>query len=196
MRIVLATRNPGKLAELTEMGEPVPWLELVLAPAGFAPVESGKTFFENASIKARAAAKLTGLLALADDSGLVVEALDGKPGIHSARWCDGSDADRRARLLSDLEGVPEERRLAAFMCVMVLCGKGGDVLHSVVRAWPGRIGLTERGVNGFGYDPIFYLLDRDVTAAELSRQEKNRLSHRGQAWRAMLSFLNTNRDIL
>jgi XTP/dITP diphosphohydrolase len=196
MRIVLATRNPGKLAELTEMGGQVPWLELVLAPEDFAPLETGKTFFENASIKARAAAKLTGLPALADDSGLVVEALDGKPGIQSARWCEGSDADRRARLLSDLEGVPEARRLAAFMCVMVLCDQGGNVLNSVIRAWPGRIGLTERGANGFGYDPIFYLIDRDVTAAELSREEKNRLSHRGQAWRTMLSFLDSNRGIL
>ncbi|HEY9870622.1 MAG TPA: RdgB/HAM1 family non-canonical purine NTP pyrophosphatase [Candidatus Obscuribacterales bacterium] len=195
MRIVLATRNPGKLAELTEMGGQVPWLELVLAPEGFAPDETGKTFFENASIKARAAAKLTGLPALADDSGLVVEALDGKPGIQSARWCEGSDADRRAKLLSALEGVAEERRLAAFMCVMVLCDRSGNVLHSVIRAWPGRIGLTERGANGFGYDPIFYLLDRDITAAELSRQEKNRLSHRGQAWRAMLSFLDANQGI-
>ncbi len=196
MRIILATKNSGKLKELQELGGNASWLELLLAPDGFNPKETGKTFYENAVIKAKAAVQLAGLPALADDSGLIVEALNGEPGIHSARYCEGSDADRRAKLLDALKAIPNDRRVAAFMCVMVLCDKGGQVLHSAIRAWPGRIGTVERGNNGFGYDPIFYLLDRDMTAAELTSDEKNRLSHRGQAWRAMLTFLHDKQAVL
>lgn len=189
MRIVLATTNAGKLRELSEMAGGRDWLALELAPPGFDPAETGKTFFENAAIKARAAAQATGLLALADDSGLVVEALNGRPGIHSARYCPGSDADRRARLLEEMKDVPEGKRDAAFMCSMVLADPQGQILHSVVRAWTGRIALKERGENGFGFDPVFYLPDRKMTAAELEPAEKNRLSHRGQALAVMLDFL-------
>lgn len=196
MKLVLATRNLGKLRELEELAGGATWLELVLAPETFAPKETGRTFYENAAIKAKTAAQLSGLTALADDSGLIVEALNGKPGIHSARYCAGTDADRRAKLLAEMQAVPEERRLAAFLCAMVLCDRHGAILHSVVRAWPGRIGVVERGENGFGYDPIFYLQDRDITAAELRPEEKNMLSHRGQAFRAMLSYLEDKQAAL
>lgn len=191
MKIVLATKNPGKLRELNELASAAPWLELVLAPEEFNANETGSTFFENAKIKAQCAAKLTGMPSLADDSGLIVEALNGRPGIHSARYVDGSDADRRAKLLSEMSNVAEGKRDAAFMCAMVLVNSLGEVLHSVVRYWPGRIGREERGSNGFGYDPIFYLNDRDLTAAELESQEKNRISHRGQAWQQMLKYLSS-----
>jgi XTP/dITP diphosphohydrolase len=193
MKIVLATTNQGKLKELKEMAAHAPWLELVLAPEGFNPEETGSTFTENATIKARAAALATGLPALADDSGIVVEALNGRPGIHSARYCEGSDADRRVKLLAEMTGIPEEKRDAAFMCAMVLCNQQGVVLNSVIRAWCGRIGLAEKGQNGFGFDPIFHLPNRNLTAAELQPAEKNKLSHRGQAWSQMLNYLQINK---
>jgi XTP/dITP diphosphohydrolase len=189
MKVVLATTNPGKLKELRELAGEAPWLELVLAPEGFNPAETGKTFFENAQIKARAAAKMTGLPALADDSGLVVEALNGRPGIHSARYVEGTDGDRRKKLLEEMSSVPDGKRDASFVCSMVLVDEKGETLHSIVRFWTGLIGKEERGSNGFGYDPIFNLRDRNLSAAELTSDEKNRISHRGQAWRGMIDYL-------
>ena len=190
MKLVLATKNEGKLSELLELAKEVPWLQLSLAPDEFEPKETGKTFFENAQIKARLAASLTGLPALGDDSGLVVEALDGRPGIHSARYSDGNDGDRRRKLLHEMKAVPEGKRDAAFMCSMVLCNPDGLLLHSVIRAWTGHIGFEEIGENGFGFDPIFKVANSNLTAAQLSSVEKNRLSHRGQAFREMLSYLS------
>ena len=192
MKIVLATRNPGKLKELIELAGDAPWLELVLAPEGFDPEESGSTFIENARIKAMAAAALTGLPAIADDSGLVVEALDGRPGVHSARYCQGSDRERRAKLLSEMKEIAEDCRQAAFVCNMVVCSPTGEIMFTAEGRWPGRIGLAERGQNGFGYDPVFFLEGRDQTAAELDSSEKNKVSHRGQAWRKVLSFLSVS----
>jgi XTP/dITP diphosphohydrolase len=189
MKIVLATTNQGKLKELKELAGDAPWLELVLAPEGFNPAETGKTFFENAQIKARAAARMTGLPSLADDSGLVVEALNGRPGINSARYVEGTDADRRAKLLEEMSSVADGKREAAFVCSMVLVDGKGETLHSIVRYWSGSIGKQEKGSNGFGYDPIFYLRDRNMTAAELDSQEKNKISHRGQAWRGMMEYM-------
>jgi non-canonical purine NTP pyrophosphatase (RdgB/HAM1 family) len=194
MKVVIATKNAGKLREFQELASEAPWLELVMAPEGFDPAESGSTFFENAKIKAQAAAKLSGLLSIADDSGLVVEGLNGKPGIHSARYCEGTDADRRKKLVEDMSKLPEGKRDASFVCSMVLCDPTGEVLNSVVRYWSGKIGFEDRGSNGFGYDPIFYLNDRPLTAAELTSEDKNRISHRGQAWRQMLAFLLNRRE--
>lgn len=191
MKVVLATKNPGKLKELQQLALEAPWLTLVLAPDNFDPEESGKTFVENATIKAQAASRLTGLPAIADDSGLIVEALNGRPGIHSARYCEGTDADRRAKLLQELANIPADKRDASFMCAMVFCNAQGEKLHTVIRFWSGRIGLKEAGQNGFGFDPLFYLLDSHKTAAELAPEEKNRLSHRGQAWRQMLAYLHS-----
>ncbi len=196
MKVVLATNNRAKLEELARLAASEPWLDLILAPEGFNPSETGDTFVENAKIKAREAARATGLMAVADDSGIVVEALNGKPGIHSSRYCPGTDADRRAKLLLDLSAVPDDRRQAAFVCAMVVCDPDGSMAFNAIRYWEGRIARQEKGSNGFGYDPIFFPTNKDMTAAEMSAEEKNRLSHRGQAWRQVLKFLKEQNHLL
>jgi XTP/dITP diphosphohydrolase len=195
MKIVLATGNPGKLAELTALSKDVSEselqfeLELVLAPPGFDPAETGLTYTENALIKARAAAHMTGLPAIADDSGLEVDALDGRPGIHSARYCEGSDADRRTKLIAELKSSGRPEKGAAFVCAMALVdGSGGELFTCEVR-WPGTIGLVEQGENGFGFDPLFHPAGFSETAAQLEPAHKNKISHRGQAWVKMLQGL-------
>jgi XTP/dITP diphosphohydrolase len=189
MKVVIATGNEGKLAEFKKLAANAEGLELIMLPEGFSVEETGKTFYENALLKARAAAEISGITAVGDDSGLVVEALNGRPGIHSSRYCQGTDEDRRNKLLEELKAVPDGQRHATFVCNMVMCAPDGSVLFSVVRCWLGRIGLSPRGSNGFGYDPIFYLQNKDQTAAELSPDEKNRCSHRGQAFREVIAFL-------
>jgi XTP/dITP diphosphohydrolase len=196
MKLVLATKNADKLKELLTIANQELDFELILAPDHFDPIESGSTFLENAIIKAREAARLTGLPAVSDDSGLEVEALDGQPGIHSARYCDGSDQDRRQKLLAQLNSIPDAKRAATFVCAMALAAPSGEVLHSTLGRWKGSIGYVERGTNGFGYDSIFYLAEKNCTSAELSPEEKNRLSHRGQAWRLMLGHLGKNPSLL
>jgi len=190
MDLVLATKNPGKLRELKELASQFAWLHLELAPDDFDPEETGSTFIENAIIKATAAAEMTGKLAIADDSGITVAALNGAPGIRSARYCPGTDIDRRRKLLKELEAVAEGNRDAAFVCAMALCDGEGRVLHTTQAEWPGVIGQDERGENGFGYDPIFIVPDLGLTSAQISPEQKNQRSHRGQAWRSMLTFLN------
>ncbi|PWU01323.1 MAG: non-canonical purine NTP pyrophosphatase, RdgB/HAM1 family [Candidatus Melainabacteria bacterium] len=189
MKLVLGTKNPGKLRELFQLADNVDDLELELAPENFDPEENGSTFAENALIKAREAAKLTGLMSLGEDSGIEVDALGGKPGIYSARYCQGSDVDRRVKLLQELSGVPVDKRGAAYICAMALVNARGELLHNTSGKWSGQIGFSEKGSNGFGYDPIFYLPDHKQTVAEISSAEKNRFSHRAQAWRAMLEYL-------
>ena len=185
MRIILASNNPGKAREfaaaLAELN-----VDLTLQSAFGVPEaqETGLTFVENALLKARNAALHTGWPALADDSGLVVDALDGAPGIHSARYA-GPDADDRAnidKLLFELRDVPMERRTARFICVLALLRHPTDPMPLTCQGrWEGVI-LTElRGANGFGYDPIFFVPGEQRTAAELDLVTKNRLSHRGQA---------------
>jgi len=196
MKVVLATANPGKLTELKSLASSEPWLDLVLAPEGFNPEETGKTFVENAKIKARAAAQLTGLMSVADDSGLIVEALNGRPGIRSARYCEGTDADRREKLLGELASTPDDRRQAAFICTMAVADPDGSIAYTSIRYWEGTIGREAHGTSGFGYDPIFYPINCSVTAAELDAQEKNRLSHRGQAWIQVLGFLRQQNQLL
>ncbi len=191
MNLVLATKNPGKLRELKKLAGDCDWLDLELAPDQFDPEETGSTFIENAIIKASAAADMTGKMALADDSGITVAALSGEPGIRSARYCPGSDMDRRRKLLKDLDSVPDGQRQGAFVCAMALCAPDGTVLHTTLAEWTGIIARDERGANGFGYDPIFYLPDLGLTSAEISPEQKNQRSHRGQAWAAMLSFLKS-----
>ena len=191
--LVLATGNAGKLREMREIL--APWHVEVRAVAEFtreAPEESGVTFVENALIKARFAAAVAALPAIADDSGLEVDALRGAPGIRSARYAGerASDADNNARLLRDLEAVPDPDRTARYRCAMVFLRGPEDPAPVIAQAaWEGRIGRTARGDGGFGYDPLFVLDAAGGTAAELTAAEKNRRSHRGQALRALVAAL-------
>jgi XTP/dITP diphosphohydrolase len=190
--VLVATRNAGKLAELRRMlaGGPVEIVGLADVPAFPDAPETGATFAENALAKARDAAAATGLPAVADDSGLTVEALNGMPGVLSARW-SGRHGDDRANLellLAQLADVPDERRGAAFVCAAALAVPGG--LETVVHGeWPGRIVRAPRGSGGFGYDPIFVPDGDERTSAELSPEEKDAASHRGRAFRALLPHL-------
>ena len=194
MRLLLATRNAGKLAELQRLlASAVPGVEVVglrdVAEYPEAP-ETGATFAENALAKARDAAKATGLPAVADDSGLAVDALNGMPGVLSARW-SGRHGDDRANLdlvLGQLADVPDERRGAAFVCAAALVVPGGTevVVHG---EWAGRLVRAPRGVNGFGYDPVFVGDGDGRTSAELAPEEKDARSHRGRAMRALLPHL-------
>lgn len=191
MKIVLASGNPGKLRELGAL----------LAPAGLGvlpqsafgiepPPETGTTFVENALLKARNAARLSGLPALADDSGIEVDALQGRPGVYSARFAGegASDEDNLRKLLAELEGVPESHRLARYQCVVAAVRRHDDPEPLIANGtWEGRIGRAPRGAGGFGYDPIFLPTGTGGTAAELDAQQKNSLSHRGQALRALVS---------
>jgi len=190
-RLVLATRNAHKVRELgqildglvEELGLEVVGLDAY--PEVPDVVESGVTFAENATLKAVAVAKATGLPAIADDSGLAVDVLGGSPGVFSARWA-GRHGDDRANLellLAQLGDVPDDERAAAFVCAAVLALPSGEVVVEEGRM-PGRLAREPRGTNGFGYDPILVVED-GRTAAELSPEEKNSISHRGIAFRAL-----------
>jgi XTP/dITP diphosphohydrolase len=193
VKVLLATRNPGKLAELRRMLADGPVEVLGLADVAEFPEapETGATFAENALAKARAAAAATGLPSVADDSGLAVEALNGMPGVLSARWCGrhGDDLANLELLLGQLADVPDERRRAAFVCAAALVVPGGQetVVHG---EWPGRIVRAPRGTGGFGYDPIFVPDGEERTSAELAPEEKDAASHRGRAMRALLPHLH------
>lgn len=192
MKLLLATRNPGKLTELRRLleGGPVEVLGLADVPTFPDAPETGATFAENALAKARDAAAATGLPAVADDSGLAVEALNGMPGVLSARWSGrhGDDTANLELLLGQLADVPDERRGAAFVCAAALVVPGGP--ETVVYGeWSGRIAHAPRGSGGFGYDPVFVPDGQDRTSAELSPREKDAASHRGRAMRALLPHL-------
>ena len=191
-RVVLATRNAGKVDELRRILEPagLAILGLDAFPEAAEVEETGETFEENALHKARAAARATGLPALADDSGLEVDALDGEPGVRFARYAGEprSDARNNARLLEALAEVPEEKRTAAFRCVSAAALPDGRAVWAQGR-WPGGIGLAPRGSSGFGYDPLFIDPETGLTAAELEPAEKDARSHRGRAFRALLERL-------
>jgi XTP/dITP diphosphohydrolase len=193
VKVLLATRNAGKLAELRRMLADAPFEVLGLADVPEFPEapETGATFAENALAKARDAAAATGLPSVADDSGLAVEALNGMPGVLSARWCGrhGDDLANLELLLGQLADVPDERRRGAFVCAAALVVPGGPetVVHG---EWPGRIVRAPRGTGGFGYDPIFVPDGEERTSAELSPEEKDAASHRGRAMRALLPHLH------
>ena len=193
MEVVLASSNPGKLAELGALLDPTGLQVLSQEAVGVEPPEeTGLTFVENALIKARAACAATGLPALADDSGVVVDALEGAPGVHSARYAGGgaSDADNVAKLLEALEGVAPPERGAAFVCAIVYLRHARDPCPIVCEGiWEGRILDAPRGAGGFGYDPVFFIETLGRSAAELSRAEKNAVSHRGQALAQLLDRL-------
>jgi len=187
-RVVLASGNKGKLREietiLAEFGiQLVPQSEFGVSDAD----ETGSTFVENALIKARHAMQATGLAAIADDSGIVVDALDGRPGVYSARYAgaDASDADNNARLIEELDGVPDEQRGAAFHCAACFVVPGETEPVIAEGEWRGRILRQLRGEGGFGYDPLFLVPELGRSSAELSAEEKNARSHRGKALREL-----------
>lgn len=192
-KVVLATGNPGKVRELANLLadfglDVVAQTELGVESAE----ETGLTFIENAILKARHAAQTTGLPAIADDSGLAVDALGGAPGIYSARYAgaDASDQQNLEKLLVVLKDIPDEQRGAQFHCVLVYMRHAEDPTPLVFHGqWPGVIAHQPAGEAGFGYDPIFYVPELDKTAAELTREEKHAVSHRGQALKLMLDAL-------
>ncbi len=193
-RLLLATRNAGKLAELQRLlATAVPGVEVVglrNVPEYPEAPETGATCEENALLKAREAVRYTGLPAVADDSGLTVDALNGMPGVLSARWSGrhGDDPANTALLLGQLADVPDERRGGAFVCAAALVTPDG-VEHVLERRWRGSVVREPRGSNGFGYDPVFRPDGLGVTAAELEPAEKDALSHRGQAFAALVQVL-------
>jgi XTP/dITP diphosphohydrolase len=183
--VVIATGNPGKLREIRAILaghelEVVAQSEFGISP----PVEDGDSYVANALIKARNAASVTGLPAIADDSGLEVDALGGRPGIHAARY-SGPEVDAEAnndKLLAELAELPQARRGARYRCAMVFVRDIADSAPVVAEAsWEGSIGFERRGRGGFGYDPLFIVAGTDVTVAEMPEEDKNRVSHRGKA---------------
>jgi XTP/dITP diphosphohydrolase len=182
MRLLVATSNAGKMAEVREILAGWGFELLSLADTALpAPEETGATFHDNAAIKARECALRSHLWALGDDSGLCVDALDGGPGIHSARYAP-TDEERRAKLLHALRAVPEGRRGAHFFCAVALASPDGKGLYRAEGRVDGKIETAGRGTNGFGYDPLFVPAETPgKTIAELPSAEKNRLSHRGRA---------------
>jgi XTP/dITP diphosphohydrolase len=194
MKLLLATRNAGKLAELRRLlADAVPGVEVVgLRDVDEYPEapETGTTFAENALLKAREAVRYTGLPAVADDSGITVDALNGMPGVLSARWSGrhGDDDANTALLLAQLADVPDERRGAAFVSAAALVSPDGEE-HVLEREWRGRVIREKRGTNGFNYDPVFLPEGLELTAAELAPQEKDTRSHRGQAFGALVPLV-------
>ncbi|EMP54159.1 non-canonical purine NTP pyrophosphatase, RdgB/HAM1 family protein [Marinobacter santoriniensis NKSG1] len=196
-RLVIASNNRGKIAELTEL----------LAPLGLQPVAQGElgvgeaeepavTFVENAILKARHAARETGLPALADDSGIAVDALGGLPGVRSARFAGDSatDDENIDALLEALENVPDDQRGAQFHCVLVFLRHADDPTPIICHGrWPGSILRARQGTGGFGYDPVFLVPEHGCSAAELSREEKGRIGHRGRALAQLIEHLTEER---
>lgn len=196
--VVLATGNPGKLKEMQQ----------ILAPQGFEVkaqadffteevVEDGLSFIENAIKKARFASEKTGLPAIADDSGLEVEALMGRPGIFSARYSEGyqgqpaSDAHNNQKLLDELKDMPDDQRKACYYCAMVYVAHAEDPTPKIgLGQWCGQVLTAPQGENGFGYDPLIYFADQQCTAAQLSKSQKNQISHRARALQALIAQLS------
>ena len=191
--IVLASSNPGKVREINQL---LATLNLHAQPQSELGVvdaeETGLTFVENAILKARNAAQHTGLPAIADDSGIEVDALNGAPGIYSARFAGEGATDQvnLEKLLADLDGIPEAQRSARFQCLMVFMRHANDPTPLICQGtWEGRILLAASGDNGFGYDPVFFVPTHNCSSAELPADVKNALSHRGQALRQLVNAL-------
>lgn len=191
-RIIFATGNADKMKEIREILADLPVEILSMKEAGIHAdiIEDGKTFAENAVIKAKAISELTGEVVLADDSGLEIDYLNKEPGIYSARYMgeDTSYRVKNANLIQRLEGVPDEKRTARFVCAIAAAFPDGTVLTTEGTV-EGIIGYEERGANGFGYDPIFFVPEFGCTTAELSEEQKNEISHRGKALRKMSAEL-------
>lgn len=191
-KIIFATGNAGKMKEIRNILSDLPVQVLSMREVGIQTdiVEDGKTFAENAVIKARAIMQLTGEVVLADDSGLEIDYLNKEPGIYSARYMgeDTSYRIKNANLIQRLEGVPDEKRTARFVCAIAAAFPDGTV-KTTEGTIEGRIGYEEKGENGFGYDPIFYVPEFECTTAELSEEQKNKISHRGRALAEMKEIL-------
>ncbi len=194
--LVLASGNPGKLREFAQL---LGGLGLKVRPQSDFGVqdveETGLTFVENALLKAREASRVSGLPALADDSGLEVDALAGQPGIYSARYAGEpkSDARNNQKLLEALADVPAQRRTGRYWCVLVLLRHAEDPVPLIVQQhWDGHLLEAPRGEGGFGYDPLFWLAEQGMSVAELSAEDKNRLSHRGRALRELMAALRAS----
>ena len=197
VKVVLASGNQGKLKEFSQLLAPydfevIPQSALIVSP----PEETGLTFIENAILKARYAAKITGLPAIADDSGLAIDALNGQPGIYSARFAGepGNDQNNIDLALEKMAGVAEGERTARFHCVLVYMSHAEDPTPIVCHGqWQGQIIQTQSGAGGFGYDPIFWLSEFGCTAAELTKEQKNSVSHRGQALKQLIAQIEQNK---
>ena len=192
-KIVLATNNSGKIIELNALLAP---LKLEVHPqnefTNSSAEETGSTFIENAILKARHAASVSGLPAIADDSGLEVDALNGAPGIYSARFAgpDASDQDNIDKLLTELKDIPTAQRTARFHCVLVYMKHADDPTPIVCHGkWEGVITLEQQGRKGFGYDPVFFIPSINKTSAQLTKEEKNAISHRGKALSQLVTHL-------
>jgi XTP/dITP diphosphohydrolase len=194
--LLLASQNPGKLAEMRVLVDRLPFRILGPHDVGIddAPEETGTTFQENAALKARYYAGRSGLMAVADDSGISVDALNGAPGLYSSRFGGegANDADRNRLLLEKLAGVPEEKRGAHFTSAVAVA-RGGAIAFEVTEKVDGRIADAPRGPNGFGYDPLFFYPPFGKTFGEVSHFEKDKVSHRGKAFARLRQFLETLR---
>ncbi len=197
--LVLASNNTGKIKEFAQLLQTI---NITVKPQSTWQVEdadeTGTTFVENAIIKARHAAKITGLPALADDSGLVVDALNGGPGVHTSRYA-GVGADEityTKKLLDNMQDVPDTERGACFVCVLVLMRHADDPIPLIAQAtWQGEITRERRGNNGFGYDPVFFVPSENCASAELPSERKHQLSHRGRALQQLLKLIQQDQDV-
>ena len=188
-KLVFATANKNKLAEIKKMLKNSD-IELIGVEGYFNPVENGETFEENAFIKAKEAAEIMGLASMADDSGFEADSLGGKPGIHSSRY-EQTDEKRINKLLQELKDVEQAKRTARFVCSIVIVSPEGKKLFSATETCEGEIAFSPAGKNGFGYDPVFYLPEKNATMAELSMEEKNKISHRSKALKKAVKWLGS-----
>ncbi|MGD9579826.1 MAG: RdgB/HAM1 family non-canonical purine NTP pyrophosphatase [Vampirovibrionia bacterium] len=189
-KIVFASKNKGKIREVNQLFSNL-GIEILQVPEEFDVVENGKTFLDNAIIKAKAATRLCNCIALADDSGLVVDALNGEPGVHSSRYADG-DQNRIAKLLNAMKNVEKGYRQARFICSMALVKPGGELIHSTMGVCEGEIDFEPQGNDGFGYDPIFYVTELGMTMAQIPLEKKNTISHRAKAFKQMFKWVEKN----
>ncbi|MDB5289160.1 MAG: rdgB [Phycisphaerales bacterium] len=196
MDLLIATGNAGKVKEFREMlgADRFTWHDLSQFPQAVPVPETGETFEANASLKAAGYARQAGMWALADDSGLEVDALGGKPGVHSARWAQlngtgAGDADNNATLLKQLENIPDDNRTARFVCALALSDPSGRIVLTARDSVEGRILRAPRGANGFGYDPLFFVDSLGKTTAELAPEKKHDISHRGKALRRLREMM-------
>lgn len=188
MKIVFATGNPHKLDEVNKIAEGSD-IEFILPPEGFNPIEDGSTFEENSYKKAKEAYRMSGMMSLADDTGLCVDALGGAPGLYSARYA-GTQAEKIEKLLGELKN--KDNRKAKFVCCMTLLDDKGDMIYQTTGECHGSIIDEAKGINGFGYDPLFRVESYDITMAEMSEDEKNTISHRANALRAVINYLESH----